>query len=366
MIPHDMIEQLEKEIRRPRQFSYKELDSATGHFSEGEKLGEGEFGVVYKGYLKDLNSYIAVKKISNGFEPGLKEVVSEVSAISQLRNLIQLIGWCHDEGELLLVYEFMPNGRLDSHLFQGKSRLVWEIRYRIAQGLASGLLYLHLELEQCVLHRYIKSGNIKLDSNFNAKLGGFRFARLVDHGEELEEMTTIVGTFGYMATEYLMTGKASKQSDIYSFGVVALEIACGKRVFDVLESGKPNMVEWVWELYGEGKVIEATDPKLCGDFDEKQMECLLIVGLWCGHPNYNSRPSIQQVIQMLNFEVAAPIQPSKMRTTTSPLTISASGSSSSIGSEGGQVDDSGPDYTTNCSEITESSATNSPPSISLG
>ncbi|KAL6283550.1 hypothetical protein ACE6H2_014479 [Prunus campanulata] len=126
------------------------------------------------------------------------------------------------------------------------------------------------------------------------------------------------------------------------------------------------MVEWVWELYGEGKVIEAADPKLCGDFDEKQMECLLIVGLWCAHPNYNSRPSIQQVIQTLNFEVAVPIQPSKMRTTTSPLTISVSGSSSSIGSERGQVDDSGPDYTTNCLEITESSATNSPPSISLG
>ncbi|PQQ03282.1 L-type lectin-domain containing receptor kinase IX.1-like [Prunus yedoensis var. nudiflora] len=349
MIPHDMIEQLEKEIRRPRQFSYKELDSATRHFSEGEKLGEGEF----------------VKKIS---KPGLKEVVSEVSAISRLRhrNLIQLIGWCHDEGELVLVYEFMPNGRLDSHLFQGESRLVWEIRYRIAQGLASGLLYLHQELEQCVLHRDIKSRNVKLDSNFNAKLGGFRFARLVDQGQELEEMTTIVGTHGYMATEYLMTGKASMESDIYSFGVVALEIACGKRVFDVLESGKPNMVEWVWELYGEGKVIEAADPKLCGDFDEKQMECLLIVGLWCAHPNYNSRPSIQQVIQTLNFEVAVPIQPSKMRTTTSPLTISVSGSSSSIGSERGQVDDSGPDYTTNCLEITESSATNSPPSISLG
>ncbi|CAL2253991.1 unnamed protein product [Prunus armeniaca] len=291
MIPHDMIEQLEKEIRRPRQFSYKELDSATRHFSEREKLGEGEFGVVYKGYLKDLNSYIAVKKIS---KPGLKEVVSEVSAISRLRhrNLIQLIGWCHDEGELLLVYEFMTNGRLDYHLFQGKSRLVWEIRYRIAQGLASGLLYLHQELEQCVLHRDIKSGNVKLDSNFNAKLGGFRFARLVDHGEELEEMTTIVGTFGYMATEYLMTGKASKESDIYSFGVVALEI------------------------------------------DGVFVDCWVVV--------------CSSKLQFQTFNTAI------------------SGSSSRIGSEGGQVDDSGPDYTTNRSEITESSAANSPPSISPG
>ncbi|VVA38161.1 PREDICTED: L-type lectin-domain, partial [Prunus dulcis] len=114
-----------------------------------------------------------------------------------------------------------------------------------------------------------------------------------------------------------------------------------------------NMVEWVWELYVKGKVIEAADPKLRGDFDEKQMDCLLIVGLWCAHPNYNSRPSIQQVIQTLNFEVAVPILPSKMRTNSSPLTISVSGSSSSIGYEGGQVDDSGPDYITNCSLIIE-------------
>ncbi|PQM34623.1 L-type lectin-domain containing receptor kinase IX.1-like [Prunus yedoensis var. nudiflora] len=364
MIPHDVIEEFEKEISRPRQFSYKELDSATRHFSEGEKLGEGKWGVVYhKGYLKDLNSYVAVKKISKGSDRGLKEVVSEVRIISRLRhrNLMKFIGWCHNKGDLLLVYEFMSNGRLDSHLSQEKSQLVWETRYRIAQDLASGVLYLHQELEQCVLHRDIKPGNVKLDSNFNAKLGGFKIARLVDHGEELEE--DIAGTCGYIAPEYFLTGKARKESDIYSFGVVALEIACGRRV---LESDRPHLVKWVWELYGESKVLDAADPKLCGDFNEKQMECLLIVGLWCAHQDYTSRPSVQQAIQTLNFEAPLPILPSEMPTTfqTSPLSFTVS--SPSTGSEVEHVDESGQDYTTNCAEITESSATNSHPSISLG
>ncbi|TQD78741.1 hypothetical protein C1H46_035700 [Malus baccata] len=155
----------------PRMFSYKELAFATSNFAEVEKLGEGGFGGVYRGYIKDLKSYVAVKKISSKSKQGLKEFASELRIISQLRhrNLVQLIGWCHKK-KLLLVYEFMPNGSLDSHLFAEKCLLLWGLRYKIAQGLASGLLYLHQEWEQCVLHRDIKSSNVMLDSNFNAKL----------------------------------------------------------------------------------------------------------------------------------------------------------------------------------------------------
>ncbi|XP_070675399.1 L-type lectin-domain containing receptor kinase IX.1-like [Malus domestica] len=298
----------------PKKFSYKTLAQSTGNFDEGEKLGEGGFGGVYRGFIDDLDSYVAVKRVSSGSRQGMKEYAAEVRIISRLRhrNLVQLIGWCHEKRELLLVYEFMSNGSLDSHLFKPKTVLHWEARYRIAQGLASGLLYLHEEWEQCVLHRDIKSSNIMLDSNFNAKLGDFGLARLVDHGKQ-SQTTVLAGTMGYMAPECLTTGKASKETDVYSFGVVALEIACGRKPIDPkLGRTQINMVEWVWELYGEGKIIEAADPKLCGEFDAKQMECLLIVGLWCAHPDYTMRSSIQQTIQVLNFEVPLPILPSKM------------------------------------------------------
>ncbi|KAL6205473.1 hypothetical protein ACLB2K_022732 [Fragaria x ananassa] len=345
----------------PRKFSYSELARATNNFVEGEKLGEGGFGGVYRGFIKDLNSYVAVKRVSKGSKQGLKEYASEVRIISRLRhrNLVQLIGWCHEKGELLLVYEYMPNGSLDSHIFKLKSLLNWRVRYKVAQGLASGLFYLHEEWEQCVLHRDIKSSNIMLDSNFNVKLGDFGLARLVDHGKQ-SETTIVAGTRGYMALEYVTTGKASKESDVYSFGVVALEIACGRKSIDLkLPSTQINMVQWVWELYGEGKVIEAADPVLSGDFNAKQMECLMIVGLWCAHPDYRMRPSIQQAIQVLNFEVPLPSLPPQMPMATFPLSISLSMSSGYTTSsvEGRTDQSSGNGYTTNSSQFTTSSAT---------
>ncbi|XP_021754775.1 L-type lectin-domain containing receptor kinase IX.2-like [Chenopodium quinoa] len=169
----------------PRRFTYNELIRATSNFLEERKLGQGGFGGVYKGFLSDISQIIAVKKISKGSKQGEREYVSEVKVISRLRhkNLVQLLGWCHEKKELLLVYEFMPNGSLDSHIFAGKRTTVlpWADRYKIAYGLASALLYLHEEWEQCVLHRDIKSSNVMLDSNFNAKLGDFGLARLVDH-----------------------------------------------------------------------------------------------------------------------------------------------------------------------------------------
>ncbi|KAL5556700.1 hypothetical protein UlMin_038936 [Ulmus minor] len=220
----------------PKSFSNKDLASATNNFSDERILGAGGFGAVYKGYLPDLDTTIAVKKILRGSKQGRKEYVTEVKIISKLRhrNLVQLLGWCHDGGEFLLVYEFMPNGSLDTHLFGKRTPLCWGVRYKISQGLASALLYLHEEWEQCVVHRDIKSSNIILDSSFNVKLGDFGLARLMDH--ELGHQTTgLVGTVGYMAPEYISTGRASKESDVYSFGVVALEIATGRKVNNLIE-----------------------------------------------------------------------------------------------------------------------------------
>ncbi|CAL9017120.1 unnamed protein product [Prunus brigantina] len=301
-------EEFEKRVG-PRKFSYSELVCATSNFGEGEKLGAGGFGGVYKGFLPDLKSFVAVKRISMESKQGLKEYASEVKIISQLRHrhLVKLIGWCH-ERKFILVYEFMPNGSLDAHLFKEQRFLTWDARYKIALGLASGLLYLHEGWEQCVLHKDIK--------------------------------LTLAGTMGYMAPDYLNTGKASKESDVYSLGVVALEIACGRKAIDPkFGTGKINMVEWIWELHGEGRAIEAVDPKLCGDFDEEQMECLIIVWLWCAHPDYNIRPSIQQAIQMLNFEIPLPPLPSKMPAATYftvPKSLSMLSRDTS-GSQGGQT-----------------------------
>ncbi|XP_047335719.1 L-type lectin-domain containing receptor kinase IX.1-like [Impatiens glandulifera] len=298
----------------PRKFTFRELRKCTNNFSEDGKLGEGGFGGVYRGLLSDSNEEIAVKRISKGSKQGIKEYVSEVKIISQLRhrNLVQLVGWCHDQAELLLVYEFMPNGSLDRSLFEGIPMLTWKARYKIAQGLASALLYLHEEWEQCVVHRDIKSSNVMLDSNFNAKLGDFGLARLVDH--ELGSQTTVLaGTMGYLAPECVTTGRASKESDVYSFGMVLLEIACGRRPVQLkAEPSKVRLVEWVWDLYGKHKVLDAADKTLDNVYDEKQMEALMVVGLWCCHPDHTYRPSIMQAISALKFEISLPSLPSKL------------------------------------------------------
>ncbi|XP_042485838.1 L-type lectin-domain containing receptor kinase IX.1-like [Macadamia integrifolia] len=307
----------------PRQFSYAELAHATNNFDEEGKLGEGGFGGVYRGFLRDLKKDVAVKRISKGSKQGIKEYVSEVKITSRLRhkNLVRLVGWCHQRKELLLVYEFiMPNGNLDSHLFGNRSAgpMTWELRYKIALDLGYALLYLHEEWKQCIIHRDVKSSNVILDSNFNAKLGDFGLARLVEHGKG-SETTVLAGTLGYMAPECAITGKASKESDVYSFGVVALEIACRSKPMEMNYSDpdsdlcKVRLVEeWVWELYGRGKLLEAADPSQGVDFREQQIERLLVVGLWCAHPDYNLRPSISQAMQVLNFDPALPVLPPKM------------------------------------------------------
>ncbi|KAJ0829302.1 putative protein kinase RLK-Pelle-L-LEC family [Helianthus annuus] len=329
----------------PKKFTYKQLAIATNNFAEGEKIGQGGFGGVYKGFLKEIHSHVAVKKISSGSKQGIKEYAAEVKTISQLRhrNLVNLIGWCHEGKELLLVYEFMSNGSLDSHLFKGSCLLTWSIRYHVVKGLAAALLYLQEEWEQCVLHRDIKSSNVILDSSFNAKLGDFGLARLVDH-EKGSQTTILAGTMGYMAPECILTGKAGKVSDVYSFGVVALEIATGKKPLDpMVEDGHIRLVDHVWDFYGRGKLSEVADPKLNADFDEGEMERVISVGLWCAHTDPNARPSIKQAIQVLNFE--APF-PSLSKTVPSaifatPVNMSAFWSSPSIDLTGSGSDNTG-------------------------
>ncbi|KAF8396167.1 hypothetical protein HHK36_017780 [Tetracentron sinense] len=285
----------------PKRFSYKELALATNNFAIDRKLGEGGSGRVYKGFLNDLGRLVAVKKITIS-QNAEQLFITELKIISGLiyQNLVPFIGWCHDQGEFLLVYEYMYNGSLDTHLFFNRTPLPWKVRYKIALGLASALLYLHEESGKCVLHRDIKSANVMLDTDFNARLGDFGVSKLVD--PQLGPHTTgVVGTFGYLAPEYYHQRRASTESDIFSFGVVALEIACGRKK-DRDEESHKGLVEWVWDLYGAGKVLDAADERLNDDVNTREMECLMIVGLWCAHPVDNKRPSARRAIQFLKFE----------------------------------------------------------------
>ncbi|RRT41983.1 hypothetical protein B296_00032727 [Ensete ventricosum] len=295
-------DEFEKE-GRPKRIPYQELVRTTRNFSEEGKLGEGGFGSVYKGNLDGFD--VAIKRISKDSKQGRQEYVSEVKIINRLRhrNLVRLIGWCHARGEFLLVYEFMPNGNLNSHLYSSENPLGWPARHKIALGLASALFYLHEECEPYVVHRDVKPSNVMLDSAFNAKLGDFGLARLVDHDFGLRT-TNLAGTLPYMAPEYLHHGTASKESDVYSFGIVALEIACGRRPMEAMV-----LVEWVWEFHGMGAVLEAADKRLNGNFKEEQMERLMVVGLWCAHPDHSLRPSIKQAINVLNSETPLPKLP---------------------------------------------------------
>nr|GMD02723.1 L-type lectin-domain containing receptor kinase IX.1-like [Ipomoea batatas] len=306
-----MDSELEKTGNGAKELPYSDLVIATNNF--GEKLGEGGFGVVYRGFLRSLNLDVAVKRVSSGFKHGIEEC-PELKIISQLRhrNLVPFHGWCHENGELLLVFEYMPQGNLESHLFNTDSHLNWGLRYRIAKDLALALSYLHGHYDQCVLHRDIKSSNVLLDKDFNARLADFGLASLVDHGNAPEK--TISGlTPGYVAPECNFTFKTSKESDVYSFGVVILEIACGRRaILDNELGGAKSLVGWVWGLYGMGRLLQGADPKLGKNFDEKEMERLMMIGLWCAHPDSNCRPKISLALNCLHFHVQVPILPPEM------------------------------------------------------
>ncbi|CAL1366319.1 unnamed protein product [Linum trigynum] len=306
----------------PKKFSYAELSAATNGFADERRLGEGGSGLVYRGHLSDLDLQIAVKRIHAQSGNSGDLFINEVKMISRVihRNLVPFIGWCNEQGEFLLVYEYMTNGSLDSHLFGNGRTLQWNLRYSIALGLASALHYLHEEVEKCVLHRDIKPENILLDMDFTAKLGDFGIAKHIDTQFPIER-TNPVGTHGYVAPEYLADGKASKAADVFSFGVVGLELACGQRNY---REGDPSLlVKEVWAHHKTGNIFDAADEKLRIEFDIKEMRCLLNVSLLCTHPTDSERPSAAQVIQYLKFEVPVPELPQMMHDPVFPYNLDA-------------------------------------------
>ncbi|CAN6356811.1 unnamed protein product [Urochloa humidicola] len=296
-----------------------------GFVADDRGLGSGGFGSVYRGFLTDGNRDVAVKRVSKASRQGWKEFVSEVRIISRLRhrNLVQLIGWCHGgdgDDELLLVYELMQNGSLDAHLYDLEHVLMWPVRYGIALGVGSALLYLHEDAERRVVHRDVKPSNVMLDASFTAKLGDFGLARHIDDARR-SHTTGVAGTMGYMDPECMLAGRASVESDVYSFGVLLLEIACGRRpAVRVREEDEDDdyvhLVQWVWDSYGGGSILDAADARLDGDFDGREMETVMLVGLWCAHPDRSRRPTIRQAVTVLRFEAPPPTMPAKMPVAT--------------------------------------------------
>ncbi|XP_058099351.1 L-type lectin-domain containing receptor kinase SIT2-like [Magnolia sinica] len=304
----EILEDWERELG-PHRFSYKDLFMATKGFTDKELLGVGGFGRVYRGVLSSSKIEVAVKRISHESQQGMREFISEIVSLGRLRhrNLVQLLGYCRRKRELLLVYDFMPNGSLDKILFEHpNSMLSWSQRFRIIKGVASGLLYLHEEWDQVVLHRDIKASNVLLDSEMNGRLGDFGLARLYDHGTDTQT-THIVGTVGYLAPELTRTGKATTSTDVFSFGAFILEVACGRRPIDTRSSvGEVILVEWVSECWRRGSILVAADPKLGLNYEVEEMELVLKLGLLCSHPSSDERPSMRQVMQVLDGDVPLP------------------------------------------------------------
>ncbi|CAL5388690.1 unnamed protein product [Camellia sinensis] len=303
----DIQEDWEQEYGTQR-FSYKDLYKATKGFKSKELLGAGGFGKVYRGVIPSSNELIAVKKISHDSKQGMREFVTEIVSMGRLRhrNLVRLLGYCRRKGELLLVYDYMPNGSLDKFLFGSEQALNWVQRYQILRGVASALQYLHEEWEQVVLHRDVKASNILLDVDLNGRLGDFGLARLYDHGKN-PETTNVVGTLGYLAPEFSRTGQATTSTDVYSFGVFMLEVACGRKPIEIQRLPEEMvLIDWVIENWKQGTILEASDPRLRGEYLKEEMELVLKLGLFCSHPNVAVRPSMRQVVQYLDGDALFP------------------------------------------------------------
>ncbi|VVB12836.1 unnamed protein product [Arabis nemorensis] len=289
------------EIDHPRRFRYRDLYVATDGFKETGIIGTGGFGTVFKGKLQN-SSQIAVKKIIPNSMQGVREFVAEIESLGKLRhkNLVNLHGWCKHKNDLLLIYDYIPNGSLDSLLYSVPRRsgavLSWNARFQIAKGIASGLLYLHEEWEQIVVHRDVKPSNVLIDDDMNPRLGDFGLARLYERGSQ-SQTTALVGTIGYMAPELARNGKPSSASDVFAFGVLLLEIVSGRKPTD---SGSFFLVDWVMELYANGEILSAIDPRLGSGYDEGEARIALAVGLLCCHQNPASRPSMRVLLRYLN------------------------------------------------------------------
>ncbi|KAL0406868.1 UNVERIFIED_CONTAM: G-type lectin S-receptor-like serine/threonine-protein kinase [Sesamum latifolium] len=291
-------------------FDLATVSRATENFSVNKKLGEGGFGPVYKGLLVDGQN-IAVKRLSMSSGQGLNEFKNEVKLIAKLqhRNLVKLLGCCIDGDEKILIYEYMPNGSLDSFLFdqtRGPS-LDWSKRFNIVCGIARGLLYLHQDSRLRIIHRDLKASNVLLDDELNPKISDFGMARTFAGDQVAENTRRIVGTYGYMAPEYALYGLFSVKSDVFSFGILLLEIVSGKknRGFDPSQNHH-NLIGYAWQLWTEGRPLELVDSSLGYQLVQPEVKRCIHIGLLCVQQIPEDRPNMSTVVLMLNGESSLP------------------------------------------------------------
>ncbi|XP_068331971.1 PTI1-like tyrosine-protein kinase At3g15890 [Pyrus communis] len=297
-----------------RIFSYKELHTATNGFSDDNLLGEGGFGSVYWGKTND-GLQIAVKKLKAMNSKAEMEFAVEVEVLGRVRhkNLLGLRGYYAGADQRLIVYDYMPNLSLLSHLhgqFASEVQLDWKRRMKVAIGSAEGLLYLHHEVTPHIIHRDIKASNVLLDSDFEPLVADFGFAKLIPEG--VSHMTTRVkGTLGYLAPEYAMWGKVSESCDVYSFGILLLELVTGRKPIEKLPGGvKRTITEWAEPLITKGRLKELADPKLIGDFDEGQLKRAINVAALCVKSEPEKRPKMKEVVDLLKgYEAQAKMTP---------------------------------------------------------
>ncbi|CAL1354289.1 unnamed protein product [Linum trigynum] len=287
-------------------FSFRELTVATQNFTLENLIGEGGFGRVYKGQLEDKD--VAVKQLDrNGFQ-GNREFLVEVLMLSLLHhsNLVNLVGYCADGDQRILVYEYLANGSLEDHLLdlpEGKAPLDWNTRMKVAAGAAKGLEYLHETADPPVIYRDFKASNILLDAEFNPKLSDFGLAKLGPTGDKTHVSTRVMGTYGYCAPEYALTGQLTSKSDVYSFGVVFLEIITGRRVIDNSRpTEEQNLVTWASPLLKDRKKFDLlADPLLEGNYPQKGLHQALAVAAMCLQEEAATRPLMSDVVTALEY-----------------------------------------------------------------
>ncbi|XP_061355013.1 cysteine-rich receptor-like protein kinase 3 [Gastrolobium bilobum] len=292
---------------------YEVLEKATNYFNNANKLGQGGSGSVYKGVLPDGNT-VAIKRLSFTTTQWADHFFNEVNLINGIhhKNLVKLLGCSITGPESLLVYEYMPNQSLHDHLsgFRMISQpLTWEVRHKIILGIAEGMAYLHEESHVRIIHRDIKLSNVLLDENFAPKIADFGLARLFPE-DKSHISTAIAGTLGYMAPEYIVRGKLTEKADVYSFGVLLVEVVSGKRNSSFVVNSS-SILQMVWSLYGSNRLTEIVDPTLEGNFPVEEACQLLQIGLLCAQASAELRPSMSVVVKMIdnNHEIPRPTQP---------------------------------------------------------
>ncbi|XP_022634716.1 G-type lectin S-receptor-like serine/threonine-protein kinase CES101 isoform X2 [Vigna radiata var. radiata] len=294
-------------------FDFITILQATDNFSLANKIGEGGFGPVYKGKLAN-GEEIAIKRLSKSSGQGLVEFRNEAMVIVKLQhtNLVRLLGFCIDREERILVYEYMANKSLNLYLFDANKRSVldWKIRYKIIEGIAQGLVYLHQYSRLKVIHRDLKSSNILLDNELNPKISDFGMARILKWTILEEKTNRVVGTYGYMPPEYALSGVISTKTDVYSFGVLLLEIVTGKK--NISEDFSLNLIGYAWQLWNEGEALKLIDKMVNGSCHQIQVIRCIHIGLLCTQDKAKDRPSMLEVISFIsneNCELPSPIQP---------------------------------------------------------